>query len=238
MNFVGILAGGIGSRMGSSLPKQFIKIGGVPIIIRTVNTFLNSPETDRLVVAMNPDWMNYCAELFDEYKIDKSKISVISGGTTRFLSMVNIVDECIEQRGDKLSDDDILCIHDCARPFVNERIIKDNFEKVREYGMVTTSVPTVDTVLIAKDGKESSCVPERSNVFCDQGPQTFFIRQFKEIQQGLTPEETEAYMEAGRMYLEKGRRVGIVEGDRMNFKMTTDFDIAFAEFLLEKGLIV
>ncbi|HCT16974.1 MAG TPA: hypothetical protein DIW36_06265, partial [Ruminococcaceae bacterium] len=65
----------------------------------------------------------------------------------------------------------------------------------------------------------------------------FYLKQFSDIQKNLSKDETDSYMEAGRMYLEKGLRVGIVPGDRNNFKMTTEFDIAFAEFLLKKGLI-
>ncbi len=237
MNFAGILAGGIGSRMESKLPKQFLKIDGIPIIIRTIKAFINSPEIDKIIVAMNPDWMDYSTELLSKYGFNLSKVVLIEGGTTRFLSMVNIVNSCIKELNNSLNENDLLCIHDCARPFVSERIIKDNFEMLKSFDMVTTSLPTIDTVLIAKNGRESDFVPERTNVFCDQGPQTFRIKQFSDIQHGLSVEETASYMEAGRMYLEKGFRVGIVPGDRNNFKMTTEFDIAFAEFLLRKGMI-
>lgn len=233
MNYAGVLAGGIGSRMESKLPKQFLKINNVPIIIRTLRTFLASPETGKIVIAMNPQWMEYFDEMLKEYCMDTSRMIIISGGTTRFLSMVNIVDACIKDLGENLCEDDLLCIHDCARPFFTEKIIKDNFEGVKEFDMVTTSVPTIDTVLIAKNGNESSYVPERSTVFCDQGPQTFRIKQFKELQSVLTQEETDSYMEAGRMYLEKGKKVGIVPGDRMNFKITTEFDMVLAELLLK-----
>lgn len=228
MNYAGILAGGIGSRMESKIPKQFLKIAGIPIIVRTINAFLSSKHIDKVILAMNPQWMDYCINLLKEFDVDTSKIIIISGGTTRFLSMVNIVDACISDSG----EDNYLCIHDCARPFVSQKIIADNFMLVKDYDMVTTSIPTIDTVIIAEDGKESTCVPERSTIFCDQGPQTFNVKQFKDIQNNLTQAETDAYMEAGRMYLEKGYHVGIVEGDRMNFKITTEFDLTFAELLL------
>lgn len=233
MNYAGILAGGIGSRMESKIPKQFLKIADVPIVVRTVNAFLENENIDKVILAMNPQWMDYCFDMLKSYGIEPDKIIIITGGATRFLSMVNIVDAAIKDLGGTPSENDYLCIHDCARPFVSSRIIADNLKKVTEYDMVTTSVPTIDTVLIAEDGKESTRVPERSTIFCDQGPQTFNIKQFKEIQENLTQEETDSYMEAGRMYLEKGYHVGIVEGDRMNFKMTTEFDMVLAELLLK-----
>ncbi|MBR3789842.1 MAG: 2-C-methyl-D-erythritol 4-phosphate cytidylyltransferase [Clostridia bacterium] len=233
MNYAGILAGGIGSRMESSVPKQFLKIADIPIVVRTLRTFLESSDIDKVILAMNPQWMQYCLDMLDEYNVDTKNIIIISGGETRFLSMVNIVDACIKDLGGNATENDFLCIHDCARPFVSQRIISDNFKMVKEYDMVTTSLPTIDTVLIAENGKESTCVPERSTIFCDQGPQTFNVKEFKEIQVKLTQAETDSYMEAGRMYLEKGFHVGIVEGDRMNFKITTEFDMVFAELLMQ-----
>ena len=236
MNFAGILAGGIGSRMERSVPKQFLDIAGVPIVVRTLRTFFTVPCVDRIVLAMNPQWTNYCRDLLQKHDIDLARVDMIPGGATRFLSMTNIVDRCIELVGDKLADGDLLCIHDCARPFVSQRIVEDNYRMVADYDMVTTSLPTIDTVIIAEDGKTESSVPVRSTVFCDQGPQTFRLMDFKRLQSALSPEETSALIEAGKMYLAAGKSVGIVPGDRMNFKITTEFDLTLAECLLRDGV--
>lgn len=237
MNFVGILAGGIGSRMERSVPKQFLDIAGVPIVVRMLRTFMSVQGVERVILAMNPQWMDYCRELLVKHNIDLSKIDMIVGGETRFLSMVNIVDHCISLRKNNLNNDDLLCIHDCARPFVSHRIVSDNFSMVKDYDMVTTSMPTIDTVIIAEDGKKSSSVPVRSTVFCDQGPQTFRIKEFKEYQSQLTQEQILALIEAGKMYLDAGKTVGIVPGDRLNFKITTEFDLTLAECLIRDGVI-
>ncbi len=237
MNYAGILAGGIGSRMESNIPKQFLKIADVPIMIRTIRAFAAIPSIDKIVLAMNPQWMEYGIAMLKKYEVDLSNIIIISGGTSRFLSMVNIVDACLADAAAAGQDsEDLLCIHDCARPFLTRRIIEDNFRMVQQYDMVTTSLPTIDTVLISENGKEGTRVPDRSTIFCDQGPQTFRIQQFKSIFENLTQEEIDSYIEAGRMYMEKGYRMGIVEGDRMNFKITTAFDMAFAEFLLQNNV--
>ena len=232
MNYAGILAGGIGSRMESSLPKQFLKIAGTPIIIRTLRTFLAAKDIDKIVLAMNPQWMDYCTNMLNEYEIDLSRIIIITGGTSRFLSMANIVDACIADSGNT-SGEDYLCIHDCARPFLSQEIIENNFKMVKDYDMVTTSIPTIDTILVSEDGKQGTRVPNRSTIFCDQGPQTLNIHHFKNLRSSLTQEEIDSYIEAGRMYMEKGYTVGIVQGDRMNFKITTEFDLVFAELLLQ-----
>ncbi len=233
MNFAGILAGGIGSRMERDIPKQFLDIAGIPIVVRTLRTFLASPRVGRVVLAMNPQWMDYCRDLLAKNGIAPGSLDIISGGESRFLSMANIVDHCIGLRGNAPGEDDLVCIHDCARPFVTPRIIEDNFTMVADFDMVTTSLPTIDTVIIAEDGRTETSVPVRSTVFCDQGPQTFRLREFKRLQAALTPEETAALIEAGKMYLAAGKRGGIVKGDRMNFKMTTEFDLTLAECLLK-----
>ena len=236
MNFAGILAGGIGSRMERSIPKQFLDIAGVPIVVRTLRTFFSVPCVDRVLLAMNPQWTDYCRDLLHKHGVDLARVDMIQGGSTRFLSMANIVDRCIELRGTELAEGDLVCIHDCARPFVLPRIIENNYRMVADYDMVTTSLPTIDTVVIAEDGKTETTIPIRSTVFCDQGPQTFRLKEFKRLQAALTPEETAALIEAGKMYLAAGKRVGIVSGDRMNFKITTEFDLTLAECLLRDGI--
>ena len=130
-----------------------------------------------------------------------------------------------------------LVSHDCARPFVSQRILSDCLTALQYYDMVTTSIPTIDTVLISKDGKRSDCVPERTTVFCDQGPQVFVVDQFLKMVDSLSQQEKSRYMEAGKLYLDQGLTVGIVEGDRFNFKLTTPFDMVLAETLIKEGMI-
>lgn len=175
--------------------------------------------------------------MLSEYGVDTSRVEIIHGGTTRFLSMVNIVKKSMEILGGALTEDDMMLIHDCARPFVSSRIINDNFSIAKEYNMVTTSVPTIDTVLIAEDGKQSTVVPNRDTVFLDQGPQTFKIKEFDDLYEKLTQAEIDSYMEAGRMYLEHDKSVGIVKGERTNFKITTEFDMLLGNMMIQDGQI-
>ncbi len=230
----GILAGGLGTRMSNGgLPKQFLKVGGKPVIIRTLERFLNNKDIDTIVIAMNESWMEHCNAMLKEYDLDISRVTIIQGGESRFDSLLCLAKEClaIAQRAGETGE--ILMInHDCARPFVSDRILSDNITMVREYDMVTTSVPTIDTVLLSKDGKVSDCVPDRPTVFLDQGPQTINVRHFLGLVDTLSDAEKEKYMEAGRLYIDKGYRVGIVQGERENFKLTTQFDLKLAEMML------
>lgn len=233
----GILAGGLGTRMSNEgLPKQFLKIGGKPVIIRTLERFSQNKNIDRVVVAMNRDWIDYCNNMFAEYGIDMMKTTIICGGETRFESLLCLANECVRIAKEENDSDEIIMInHDCARPFVSDRILNDNITMVRDYDMVTTSVPTIDTVLVSKDGKVSDCVPDRPTIFLDQGPQTLEVNHFLKLVDTLTDKEKEIYMEAGRLYIDKGYRVGIVEGERTNFKLTTQFDLKLAELILSEN---
>ncbi len=230
----GILAGGLGTRMsGGGLPKQFLNVGGKPVIIRTLERFLNHDGIDRVVIAMNESWMDYCRELLQEYGLDLARVTIVTGGETRFDSLLCLANACVEISEAAGHMGEITMInHDCARPFVSDRILSDNIEMVDKYDMVTTSVPTIDTVLLSKDGKVSDCVPDRPTVFLDQGPQTVKVRHFLQLVETLSEEEMEKYMEAGRLYIDKGYRVGIVQGERENFKLTTQFDLKLAEMML------
>ncbi len=236
MVFGGILAGGLGTRMSDSgLPKQFLKVGGVPVIIRTLRRFLSCEKLSYIVVAMNESWIDYCYSLMKENGIDLSRISIICGGETRFESLLCLANEC-KRIADEQKDTQVIMInHDCARPFVSKRILNDNLEMLKDFDMVTTSVPTIDTVLLSSDGKLSDCVPERSTVFLDQGPQTIDVTHFLSLVEGMSKDEREKYMEAGRLYIDKGLRVGIVKGERENFKLTTQFDLSLAEMLLKNN---
>lgn len=230
----GILAGGLGTRMASGgLPKQFLKVGGIPVIIRTLKRFSENQYIDYNIIAMNKEWMDYCSDLLDEYGVDRTKVEIIEGGSTRFESLICLAKRSLEYAKSKDDAQNVVMInHDCARPFVSDRILCDNITMVEDYDMVTTSVPTIDTILVSKDGKLSDGVPDRHTIFCDQGPQTIEVNHFLNLVDTLTNEEKEKFIEAGRLYIEKGYRVGIVQGERENFKLTTAFDLKLAEMML------
>lgn len=231
----GILAGGIGSRMNNGeLPKQFLEVGGVPVIVRTISAFLLCDRLDFVLVAMNPNWRGHCEELLASCGVDYSRLAIVDGGGTRFESLVNLSKASLERNG---GEDCVLLNHDCARPFVTQRILTDCLEMVGDFDMVTTSMPTIDTVLVSSDGRRSDSVPDRSTIFLDQGPQAFRVRQFLDLEGKLTEEERRTMIEAGRMYLAKRLSVGIVKGDRNNFKLTTPFDMVLAEAMLKEGII-
>ena len=235
MVFAGILAGGTGSRMENAVqPKQFIEVAGVPVFIRTLRTFLSVEAIDRIVVSTNVDWAWKYEKLMDDFEIDKEKVILTPGGDSRFTSLINIV------KAAKAADDgenSIIVTHDCARLFVTREIIEENIAAMKEFSVVTTSLPVIDTVLQSEDGRCSTSVPDRSKLFNDQGPQTFYIDTFLDYVSRLPEERLPEFIEAGKLYLENGEKIGIVKGSRYNFKVTNDFDLKYSEFLIREGYV-
>lgn len=235
MIFAGILAGGAGSRMETAtMPKQFLRVCGEPIFIRTLKKFLSIPKIDKIIVSTNPDWESKYVELMDEFCIDKEKVILVKGGETRFLSLVNVSKKAKEL--DPTSDA-IIITHDCARMFVSERIINDNLELINKYDMITTSIPVIDTILQSDDGASCSVVPDRSKLWADQGPQTYRVEKFLRYVSMIPKNDISSYIEAGKVYLSHNGKIGIVMGERFNFKVTNDIDLQYAEFLLKGGFI-
>ncbi len=235
MIFGGLLAGGAGTRMETAtMPKQFIRVAGVPIFIRTLRTFLAVSEIDYVVVSTNVEWADEYRKLMDEFKIDVSRVVLVPGGDTRFTSLINIVKKADEIAGGQES---VIITHDCARIFVSEKIIRDNIAAIENFDMVTTSIPAIDTILQSEDGVSSSFVPERSKLFSDQGPQTFRIHRFLKYLARVPKKDIDSYIEAGKLFLNYNCKIGIVPGSRFNFKVTNDIDLQYAEFLIERGVV-
>lgn len=235
MIFAGILAGGTGSRMESAtMPKQFLKVCDIPIFIRCIRTFLSVDKIDKVIVSMNIDYEDTYRSMLDEYGIDKNRVVLTAGGDSRFTSLYNVVKKASEI---ERNEDTVIITHDCARLFVSQRIIEDNLNLVKEYDMVTTSLPVIDTILQSEDGKSTSFVPDRSKLFADQGPQTFGVDKFLKYYAMIPPKDIPSYIEAGKLYLSHGCQIGIVKGERFNFKVTNDIDLQYAEFLLKKGFV-
>lgn len=222
MIIAGLLAGGKGTRMNLKTPKQFLKLGGIPIIIKTIEKF--SPYVDKIVVATNVEYINKTRLLLKKYKLENNKIILVPGGETRFKSVINVIQKAYE-----IDKGSVVITHDVARPFVSKKIIKDNLLEIKKYDAITTSIPTIDTIVVMDNGLEKE-VPNRDYLYLDQGPQTVRAKQFIEI---LKKTNADICIEIGKLYLLNKLKVKIVPGERINFKITNKIDFEFAEYLIK-----
>ena len=230
MNFAGILAGGMGTRMGrTDLPKQFLMLGEKPIIIHTIEQFLISPLIEAVIVAVPANWVGYTQDIVEKYCKDE-KIHIIQGGADRNGTVMNIC-QYISEKFD-CTENDIVVTHDAVRPFVTQRIIKDNVEMCAQYGATDTVIPATDTIVESKDGNVISNIPVRKEMYQGQTPQSFKLNEFIKINNELTEEEKKILTDAAKVYEKKKKNVGLVMGETYNMKITTKYDLKMANLML------
>lgn len=227
MVYAAVLAGGSGLRMGGNMPKQFLSVGDKPIIIRSIEAFLESGSVDKVFVAVSSDFLDYTKELIAEY-IGENDISVVVGGKNRNETLLNVLRSIGE-----INDDDVILTHDAVRPFIDKRIIDENISAAREYGACNTVVPAVDTILRSSDGKFIESVPVRSEIFHAQTPQSFSVKKLLSLYEDLSEDEMETFTDSCSVFLAAGERVFLVTGDRNNIKLTYPEDMERAENIIK-----
>ena len=227
MVYAAVLAGGSGLRMGGNMPKQFLSVADRPIIIRSIEAFLQSGSVDKIFVAVSADFLDYTKELIAQY-IGETDISVVVGGKNRNETLLNVLHSI-----DNISDDDVILTHDAVRPFIDKRIIDENISAARQYGACNTVVPAVDTILRSSDGKFIESVPVRSEIFHAQTPQSFSVKQLLSLYEKLSDDEMETFTDSCSVFLAAGERVFLVTGDRNNIKLTYPEDMERAENIIK-----
>ena len=226
-----ILAGGTGTRMGNvEKPKQFMELGGKPIIVHTVEKFIMNTEFCKILVLTPKQWIKHTEDLLRKYVPKDERILVIEGGASRNDTIMNAI-AYIEKEG-KLSEDTIIVTHDSVRPFVTHRILEENIRYAKEYGACDTVIPATDTIVESTNKKMISNIPDRSTMYQGQTPQSFRAKQLKEIYESLTKEEKEILTDACKILVIKGENVHLVDGEESNIKITYPYDLRVAEALL------
>lgn len=227
-----VLAGGVGSRMGNiGKPKQYLLIGDKPILIHTLEKFYMQSEFEKVLVLCPAEWMSHTKNLIKKYIPDRERVVVLPGGETRNETIMNAID-FIEGEGN-LNEETIIVTHDSVRPFVTQRILEENIRFAKEYGACDTAVAATDTIVCSEDNVVISDIPERRKMYQGQTPQTFKALKLKNLYQALSKEEKEMLTDAAKIFVMKGEKVHIVDGEVFNIKITYPYDLRVAEALLK-----
>jgi len=224
MNYALIIAGGSGNRMGQDIPKQFINVYDKPVLIYTLESFQRHPMVDAIEVVCLDGWHEVLRAYANQFNITKLR-GIVSGGTSAQESIRNGV---FALEG-KVSDDDIVIIHDGIRPLVDDTVLTDVIEKAREFGNGVTSLPYNEQIFIVdKDSPDTTTqyIP-RETLRRVSTPQAY---QFKRLD--------EAYHEAfakgigiygssytNTMMVELGEKLHFAAGSDKNIKLTTKDDL-------------
>ena len=231
MIFGAVLAGGVGSRMKlADMPKQFLPLGSKPIIIHTVEKFLANERFDYVYVGINGDWQLYFEDLLKKHSVCDNRLRVVAGGADRNSTIMNIISDINKNISE--SDDDVIITHDAVRPFVTSRILNENIDLALKYGMCDTVIPATDTIVKSVDGKYVSDIPQRSELYQGQTPQSFKINMLRDLYNGLSAEKKSELTDACKIFTLAGHKVRLVEGEVYNIKITTVSDYKIAESIL------
>lgn len=220
MDYVIIVAGGKGLRMGSDIPKQFLPIGGKPVLMRTLERFRAYSSDLQIILVLPEAQQDYWRQLCEEYHFDV-EYQLANGGQTRFHSV---------QNGLALVPDDaegVVGVHDGVRPFPSIEVIRNCYETAREKKAVIPVIPVVETVRHL-EGESSVTVP-RSDYRLVQTPQTFEIQLLKAANH---QPYNDGFTDDASVVESYGHAITLVEGNRENIKITTPYDMKIAEVLI------
>lgn len=233
MIYAEILASGTGSRMGKTeLPKQFLMLGEKPILIHTIEQFIINKKIDIILVCVSTEWISYTQDILKKYGVNLERIEIVAGGVTRNETIINGCKFIEEKYG--INEDDIILTHDAARPFVSQKIIDKNIEEAYKYDAIDTAVPCTDTI-IEVNNKKISNIPVRDFLYSGQTPQTFNIKKLMKYYKELSEKEKSILSDACKIFVLKGEKVKVVEGEYINMKITTQTDLILGNAILTEN---
>lgn len=220
MDYIIIVAGGKGLRMRSDIPKQFLPIGGKPVLMRTLERFRQYSPTLQIILVLPKAQQDYWQKLCKEYAFDID-YQLADGGETRFHSVQNGLA--------KIPDNaqGVVGVHDGVRPFPSIDVIRNCYETAREKKAVIPVIPVVETVRHLK-GDTSVTVP-RNDYRLVQTPQTFDIQLLKAANR---QPYNDGFTDDASVVEAFGFDITLVEGNRENIKITTPYDLKIAEVLI------
>lgn len=220
MNIALVLAAGKGTRMGAAIPKQFIEYKEKPILVHTLEAFAKHSDVHKICVICPADNVEYTKELLQEYNIPKIAWVEAGGASRRESSYIGVA-----RLAKEFGENDVVVIHDGARPNVSERIISENIEAAAKFGACETAIPSQDTIAVSEDGQKISGIPDRSKMYNVQTPQSFKIGIILKAHQSWMERDGGNATDDAALVMADGLDVYLVKGEKNNLKITTEEDL-------------
>ena len=220
-DYIIIVAGGKGLRMGADIPKQFLPVGGKPVLMHTLERFRSYSPTIQIILVLPHEQQDYWRQLCELHHCTVEH-KVVDGGATRFHSSQNGLAAIPDQA------EGMVGIHDGVRPFVSEEVIKTCFSTARKSHAVIPVLPVTDTLrYLDKQGGGKNVL--RSDYRIVQTPQVFDIQLAK---RAFRQPYSEAFTDDASVVEALGMEVTMVDGNRENIKLTTPYDLRIAEAII------
>jgi 2-C-methyl-D-erythritol 4-phosphate cytidylyltransferase len=213
-----IVAGGTGTRMNTSMPKQFLLLNGKPILYYTLDTFLKSYDDLKIILVLPEEYIAAGQEIIDAF-FDYSRIQITAGGRTRFHSVQNGLQ--------LITEESIIFVHDGVRCLLTSALIKRCFTAALENGTAIPVISSKDSVrLITQASNE---VIDRERIRLVQTPQTFHS---KILLPAFNIDFKDKFTDEASVVEAFGIKVDLIEGEENNIKITTPFDLLLAEQMI------
>ena len=216
-NYVIIVAGGSGSRMGSQVPKQFLELGGKTVLQRTVEKFIEAVPDINIVTVLPSVHIDTWKEICTRGSLYYPQV-LVGGGITRFHSVRNALE--------KVPDGAVVAIHDGVRPLLSVELIRTMFGKMNSCRALIPVVPVVDTL---RSTEPSVPDPDRQKTVCVQTPQIFLS---EDIRDAYDQAFDISFTDDASVVSRKNIPLSFIDGERLNFKITTPDDLRLAEAVL------
>lgn len=228
-----VLAAGKGTRMGTAVAKQYLNIGGRPVVSYALEAFGRSPLIDDIVLMTGDRQQEYCRQnLVQKFGLKKVK-KICAGGRERYESVARAI-EMLRESPEIGNTDGYVFIHDGARPFVTEDIIERTFRAVEQFQACAAGMPVKDTIKLTDAEGKIVESPDRSRVWQAQTPQAFSVPLIAEAFRRLRETDPSGITDDAMVVeSQMGVAVRMVEGSYRNIKITTPEDLLIAEALLK-----
>ncbi|MFY7943859.1 MAG: 2-C-methyl-D-erythritol 4-phosphate cytidylyltransferase [Crocinitomicaceae bacterium] len=215
-----ITAGGLGKRMGSELPKQFLVIGGKPILVHTLELFHKYDPEIELILTLPNEWRGYWETLIDKYYCRVPHL-VVNGGEERYHSIQNALKRCTGE---------YIAVHDGVRPFVSFETLNNCFNALKEHGAVVPVLKLKES--IRQINEETTFAVNRNAFRLVHTPQCFRAEVLRKAYEQPFHENV---TDDACLVEETGIVIHLVESNEENIKLTTQYDLMIAEMIIQKN---
>lgn len=226
MNYALLLSGGIGTRIGAELPKQYMKAGGHMMVSYALMPLLKCSYTDKVYIICENVWKEEILSDVRALGLDEAKMASFAlPGENRQLSVVSGMEAILNDNVDFGFDDTIL-VHDGARPFLTVEMLNDCYNALPGHDGVMPVIPMKDTVYESADGKSVSKLLERQKIFAGQAPELFNLKKYYDANMALMPDKINEVNGATEPAIMHGMDIAMIPGDENNYKITSKEDLS------------
>ena len=229
MNVAVIFAGGIGTRMGSEIPKQFLELDGKPVLAHTLGIFQSHPRIGKIVLVVAEGHFGRCRRLAEAEGVSKLH-RIVACGDSAQESIYN----GLKAASEDFPPETTVLLHDGVRPYLEPQVVDANIDAVERFGNAVTYTPCYETIVLSRDGESIDALPYRRESYTAQAPQSFRLGEILAAHERIRarPEGYTDMVDQATICWTLGIPIHLVRGNRGNVKITTPEDLVTLEALL------